>query len=170
MKEFGDLIPQYSADASARNNLALCSTYLRDMPRAVTEMRKVVAILPKRALYRENLALYAAYSGDVKTPAEEARAFEEPGMFALLAVAFSQLLQGQLPEATATYQSLAKIDERVLPTRRRASATSRFTRGACRMRSPSSRRAPRPIWRPTIPTAPRTNLPRWRTARSCEGR
>jgi tetratricopeptide (TPR) repeat protein len=81
------------------------------MPRAVTEMRKVVRILPKRALYRENLALYAAYSGDVTTPDEEARAFEEPGMFALLAVAFSQLLQGQLPQATATYQSLAKIDE-----------------------------------------------------------
>ena len=111
VKEFGDLIAKYSADASARNNLALCSTYLRDMPRAVAEMRKVVTILPKRALYRENLALYAAYSGDVKTPAEEASAFEEPGMFALLAVAFSQLLQGQVPEATATYQSLAKIDE-----------------------------------------------------------
>ena len=74
-------------------------------------MRKVVKILPKRALYRENLALYAAYSGDTKTPAEEASVFEQPGMFALLAVAFAQLLQGQLPEATATYQSLAKIDE-----------------------------------------------------------
>ena len=111
VKEFGDLIAKYSADASARNNLALCSTYLRDMPRAVEEMRKVVKILPKRALYRENLALYAAYSGDTKTPAEEASVFEQPGMFALIAVAFAQLLQGQLPEATATYQSLAKIDE-----------------------------------------------------------
>ena len=111
VKEFGDLITKYSADASARNNLALCSTYLRDMPRAVEEMRKVVKILPKRALYRENLALYAAYSGDTKTPDEEARVFEPPGMFALIAVAFAQLLQGQLPEATATYQRLAKIDE-----------------------------------------------------------
>ena len=111
VKEFGDLIAKYSADASARNNLALCSTYLRDMPRAVDEMRKVVSILPKRALYRENLALYAAYSGDVKTPDEEARVFEEPGMFALLAVAFAQLLQGQVAEATATYQGLSTIDE-----------------------------------------------------------
>ena len=32
VKEYGDLIAKYSADASARNNLALCSTYLRDMP------------------------------------------------------------------------------------------------------------------------------------------
>ncbi len=111
VKEFGDLIARYSADASARNNLALCSTYLRNMPRAVEEMRKVVEILPKRALYRENLALYAAYSGDVRTPEEEARAFQEPGLFALLAVAFSQLLQGQLPQATATYQSLTKFDD-----------------------------------------------------------
>ena len=111
VKEFGDLIARYSADASARNNLALCSTYLRNMPRAVDEMRKVVKILPKRALYRENLALYAAYSGDVRTPEEQAKEFKEPGLYALLAVAFAQLLQGQLPQATATYQSLAKIDE-----------------------------------------------------------
>jgi len=111
VKEFGDLIARYSADASARNNLALCSTYLRNMPRAVDEMRKVVKILPKRALYRENLALYAAYSGDVRTPEEEARTFKEPGLFALVAVAFSQMLQGQIPQATATYESLAKIDD-----------------------------------------------------------
>ncbi len=111
VKEFSDLIAKYSADASARNNLALCSTYLRNMPRAVEEMRKVVKILPKRALYRENLALYAAYSGDVRTPEQEAGEFKEPGLFALLAVAFSHLLQGHLPQATATYEGLSKFDE-----------------------------------------------------------
>ena len=64
VKEYGDLIARYSADAAARNNLALCLTHLRDMPRAVEEMRQVVKILPNRGLYRENLALYTAYSGD----------------------------------------------------------------------------------------------------------
>ena len=67
VKEFSDLIARYAADASARNNLALCLTYLRNMPQALAEMQQVVKILPRRALYRENLALYAAYSGDFET-------------------------------------------------------------------------------------------------------
>jgi eukaryotic-like serine/threonine-protein kinase len=110
VKEFGDLIKRYTADASARNNLALCSTYLRDMPRAVEEMRKVIAILPKRALYRENLALYAAYSGDSEVAAAEASS-TDPGLFALLAVAFSHLLKGELPAASDTYDGLARFNE-----------------------------------------------------------
>ena len=56
VKEYGDLIARYAADAPARNNLALCLTYLRELPRAVGEMQEVIKILPKRTLYRENLA------------------------------------------------------------------------------------------------------------------
>jgi serine/threonine protein kinase/tetratricopeptide (TPR) repeat protein len=110
VKEFGDLIARYAADASARNNLALCLTYLRNMPRALDEMRQVVKILPKRALYRENLALYADYSGDFQIAEQEVRAMQEPGLFGLLALTFSQLGQGQLPQATETLQALGKID------------------------------------------------------------
>ena len=32
VKEYGDLIARYAADVVAHNNLALCSTHLRDMP------------------------------------------------------------------------------------------------------------------------------------------
>ena len=73
VKEYGDLIARYAADVSARNGLALCSTYLRNMPKAVEEMRQVVKILPNRALYRVNLALYADYAGDFETGESEAR-------------------------------------------------------------------------------------------------
>jgi tetratricopeptide (TPR) repeat protein len=111
VKEYGDLIARYAADAAARNNLALCSTYLRNMPKAIDEMRQVVKILPKRALYRENLAQYADYGGDFQTAEQEVRAMQEPGTFGLLALAFSQLGQGQLPEAIETYERVAKIDE-----------------------------------------------------------
>jgi tetratricopeptide (TPR) repeat protein len=111
VKEFGDLIDRFAADASARNNLALCATYLRDMPRAVAEMRKVVAILPKRALYRENLVLYEAYSGDAEAAATEARAIADRGLYAELAIAFAQLLKGDLSAAAATYGGLARFDE-----------------------------------------------------------
>jgi eukaryotic-like serine/threonine-protein kinase len=111
VKEFGDLIARYSADAMARNNLAGCLSNLRDQPKAIEEMRQAVKILPKRNLYRENLALYAAYNSDFQTAEREARAIETPGLFGVLPLAFAQVLQGQMPQATETYQRLATIDE-----------------------------------------------------------
>src|SRR5262249_22454298 len=54
VKEYGSLVARYHADAAAHNNLALCSTRLRDMPQALNEMRQAVSILPNRALYRVN--------------------------------------------------------------------------------------------------------------------
>ena len=44
VKEYGELIARYAADVAAHNQLALCSTQLRDMPRALDEMRQVVEI------------------------------------------------------------------------------------------------------------------------------
>ena len=111
VKEFGDLIAKYSADAMARNNLAGCLSILRELPKAMEEMRQAVKILPKRNLYRENLALYAAYSTDFETAEREARAIESPGLFGVLPLAFAQVLQGQVPQATETYQGLAAIDD-----------------------------------------------------------
>ena len=110
VKEYGDLIARYSADAAARNNLALCQTYLRKMPEAVEEMRQVVKILPNRALYRENLALYANYSGDFHSAEQEVRAMPAPGLFGLIALAFAQMGQGQVAQAAQTYQSMGKVD------------------------------------------------------------
>jgi Flp pilus assembly protein TadD/predicted Ser/Thr protein kinase len=110
VKEYSDLIARYAADAPARNNLALCLTHLRQLPKAVNEMREVVRIVPKRALYRTNLALYAAYSSDFKSAEEEVRSMEDPELFSLLALAFSQVGQGQLAEAAKTYETIGKLD------------------------------------------------------------
>jgi len=110
VKEFGDLIARYSADASARNNLALCLTGQRNVARAVDEMRQVVQILPKRALYRENLALYSAYSGDAQAAEREARAITDPSVFGLLALADARLLRGDIAGATETYQTIGRMD------------------------------------------------------------
>jgi tetratricopeptide (TPR) repeat protein/tRNA A-37 threonylcarbamoyl transferase component Bud32 len=105
VKEYGDLIARYAADAAAHNNLALCLTYMRDMPRALTEMRQVVGILPKRALYRLNLALYAAYSSDFQTAEQEAAAAQELGSpLGFLAGAFAQLGQGRVPQTAVNYE------------------------------------------------------------------
>ena len=111
VKEYGDLIARYAADAPARNNLALCLTFLRDLPRAVTEMKQVLSILPNRALYRENLALYAAYSSDFRTAETVAREMKEPTAFGLEALAFSQLLQGQLRNVADTYEKMGKFNQ-----------------------------------------------------------
>ena len=72
VKEYGALVSRYKSDAAAHNNRALCLTRLREMPQALDEMREVVTILPNRALYRVNLALYAAYATDFATAQTEA--------------------------------------------------------------------------------------------------
>jgi eukaryotic-like serine/threonine-protein kinase len=110
VREYGGLIARYSADAPARNNLALCLTHLRQMPRAVEEMRQVVKMLPKRALYRQNLALYAAYSGDFRSAEEEVGRMDDPELFGRLALALAQLGQDRLDEAARTYAAIGKLD------------------------------------------------------------
>jgi serine/threonine protein kinase/Flp pilus assembly protein TadD len=110
VKEYGDLTARYAGDASARNNLALCLSHLRKNSEAADQMRQVVEILPNRPLYRENLALYAAYGGDFQGAENEVRELRQPSWLGVLALAFAQLGQGQLPQATATYEQLGKID------------------------------------------------------------
>lgn len=110
VKEYGDLIGRYTADVVARNQVALCASKLRDLRRAQDEMRRVVEILPKRVLFRDNLALYANYAGDFQTGEQQARAVSVPDVYAGLALAFAQMGQGQMLQAIGTYQKLAAIN------------------------------------------------------------
>jgi tetratricopeptide (TPR) repeat protein len=112
VKEYGDLIARYSADVVGHNQLALCLTQLRDLRRAVGEMRKVVDLLPRRVLFRDNLALYSNYAGDFVSGEREARTVlnQEPDVYATLALAFAQLGQGQLAAARATYDRLQTMN------------------------------------------------------------
>jgi tetratricopeptide (TPR) repeat protein len=111
VKEYGDLIAKYAADASARNNRGLCLSKLRDMPAAVAEMREAVKILPNRGLYRINLATYAAYGGDGPTAEEVARNAMELSPWAPQALALALTLRGQIPQAAESYQQLAKSEQ-----------------------------------------------------------
>ena len=111
VKEYRDLVARFAADVYARNRLVLCSAQLRDMRSAVVEMREVVKIVPKRAIFRVNLALHESYAGDFQTGEREARTAQELGSpLGLLPLAFAQLGQNQLPQANETYQALAKAD------------------------------------------------------------
>jgi eukaryotic-like serine/threonine-protein kinase len=106
VKEYGDLIGRYAADVAAHNQIALCSTYLRDWPRAIDEMRRLVKILPQTTLFRNNLAVYQAYLGSFDAAEQEARAIANPGVNSFVALAFGQLGQGRVTPAIETYQKL----------------------------------------------------------------
>src|SRR5262249_19513657 len=106
VKEYGELLARYAADVVAHNQRALCSTQLRNIQTAVDEMRGVVNLLPNRAVFRENLSLYANYAGDFTTGEKEARAVKEADAYSTLSVAFSKLGQGRISEAIATYEKL----------------------------------------------------------------
>jgi tetratricopeptide (TPR) repeat protein/predicted Ser/Thr protein kinase len=111
VEEYGSLISRFPSDAAAHNNLALCWTQLRNIPRALEQVRQAAAILSKRPLYRFNISVYASYGSDFQTGEREARALLEldpsypTGPNAL---AFAQLGQGQLAQAAETYQKLEK--------------------------------------------------------------
>lgn len=110
--EYGTLLQRYPSDTGAYNNIAICSTYLRNMPKALEEVRHAVTILPKRATYHVNLAFYSAYAGDFQTAAKEAAAtlqLNPSYPSGLQAQAFASLGMDQPNDAREAYQKLEKI-------------------------------------------------------------
>jgi tetratricopeptide (TPR) repeat protein len=111
--EYDTLLAKYPSDTGAYNNVANCLTQLRNMPKALEEIRRAVAILPKRATYRVNLALYSAYGDDFQTAATEARTTQQLNpnyVYGYLAEAFADLGQEQISPATAVYQKIASMN------------------------------------------------------------
>jgi tetratricopeptide (TPR) repeat protein len=106
VKEYGDLLTRYAGDPVAHNQLALCSSQLRNLRRAQDEMREVVKILPKRVLFRDNLALYSSYASDFPGAEREAQAIQEPDPYSILSLAFAQLGQGRVADTIETYRRL----------------------------------------------------------------
>jgi eukaryotic-like serine/threonine-protein kinase len=110
VQQYNDLLARYASDAAARNNLALCSTKLRDMKRAREEMQNVVQLLPKRSLYRVNASLYSAYSGDFATAEQEAQVAQDLGdPWAKQALALAKQGRGDLESAAAAYRALGSV-------------------------------------------------------------
>ncbi len=108
---YTDLIARFDGDVLAHNNLALCSSLIRNMPKAVSEMRRAVAILPKRPFFRINLALYASYGGDFQAGEQEALAAQKlASPLSLLALAFAQAGQERLADAAENYRNLGKVE------------------------------------------------------------
>jgi serine/threonine protein kinase/Tfp pilus assembly protein PilF len=112
VEEYGELVKQYPADNVGQANLSGCFVELRNFPKAVEAARQAVQIAPQGALQRLNLSFNSSYAGDFKTGEQEARTALglNRSSRAYLALAESQLGQGQLNQATETYHQLEKID------------------------------------------------------------
>jgi serine/threonine protein kinase/Flp pilus assembly protein TadD len=110
VKEFSALVARYPAAPGAHNNLAGCLANVRQLPKAVDEMRRAVAILPNRLMFRTNLAIFAIYATDFQTAEGELRSIQQPDVVAQTALALAQLGQGQVAQAKETYQKLVGTD------------------------------------------------------------
>jgi serine/threonine protein kinase len=111
IKEYTDMIARFERDTPAQNNLAICSLWARDVPKAATVMSRVVEILPKRSLYRTNHSTFAAYGSDFQTAEQEAqKAHEMKSRWGWFVLAFAHLGQGRLTQAAEAYQELHKVD------------------------------------------------------------
>ena len=112
VQEYGELIKKYAADVAAHNQRALCSTHLRELKTARDEMREVVAIVPKGAIFRVNLGLYAAYAGDFQTGEQEGRtAIDLGSAWGWQVLALAQTGLGKLTDAEASYKRLGEAPE-----------------------------------------------------------
>ena len=110
VEEYSELVKHYPADLAGHANLAGCLNYLRNVSQAIEEQRKAVEISPKSAGLRLYLSFYSSYGGDFQGAEREARAALalNPAPDGYLALAESQLGQGQLAQAAESYDKLQK--------------------------------------------------------------
>jgi eukaryotic-like serine/threonine-protein kinase len=112
VEEYSALVSRYASDVAAHNNLSFCYSLLRNIPKAIEETRLATEILPKKAVYRFNLAMYRTLAGDFQTAEKDVRAAQqlnpkyEKGY---LTLAYTRLGQGELAQAAEIYQNLEKI-------------------------------------------------------------
>ena len=110
--EYSALVSRYAADAAAHNNIAVCASQLRQLPKAIEEIGRALAVLPKSVRQRSNLAEYLAYNSDFQAAEREALEVQKldptfPKSF--ISLAFARLGQGRVSEAIQTYQALQKV-------------------------------------------------------------
>jgi tetratricopeptide (TPR) repeat protein len=114
VEEYTDLIKNFPVDNFGHSNLAGCYARMLDMPKAMEAARQGLEIAPNNVLARMNFALYACYASDFKScesGAKEALKLNPKYEEGFLVLAYSQLGQGLLPQASDAYQKLEKLSE-----------------------------------------------------------
>jgi tetratricopeptide (TPR) repeat protein len=113
--EFNTLLEQFPADNVGHANLAICYLYLRNLPRAVEEGRKAIAIYPKNANQRNNLASYLLYAGmfdEASREADEVLKVNDKFERAFVVKALAAMASGKPEQATAFYEQAGKAGKR----------------------------------------------------------
>ena len=108
-KEYAELLALYPADTVGHIQRSVCLAAMKNMRESMNEARQAVDMLPNHVGYRTNLALVTNFAGDFEAAEKEVQAIPRPDARALIALAYSQLGRGLLPEATATYQQIASM-------------------------------------------------------------
>ena len=106
---FTRLVTEFPADNQGYANLALAHVYVRNIPKAMEVGKQATDRNPKSLLQRTNYATYAMYAGEFDTAIAEAStvlADNKNYEFARLTLALSQLAQGKVDQARASYAAL----------------------------------------------------------------
>lgn len=112
VEENSELVQEYPADDIGQTNLAACYARLLNMPKAMKVAEQDVLISPKDVISRMDYALYSCYASDFEAcerGGREALQLNPKYEEAFLVLAYAQLGQGQLVEASETYQKLEKV-------------------------------------------------------------
>jgi serine/threonine protein kinase/tetratricopeptide (TPR) repeat protein len=111
-EEHSLLIEKFKADIIGRNQLALCASNLREWKLARETMQGVVDILPERATFRDNLALYSNYDSEFTKGELEAREVIKRApkdAYAWYALGFAQMGQGLIAPAIESFTNMAPL-------------------------------------------------------------
>jgi tetratricopeptide (TPR) repeat protein len=109
--EYGALLEKYPSDSGSYTNISVCLLHLHNVPKALEQARRAVEILPKRAIYRANLAMNLAFSGDAQAAAKEAAEALKLGYTnGYLHLAYAGLLQEDPAQAADAYQKFEKVN------------------------------------------------------------
>jgi tetratricopeptide (TPR) repeat protein/predicted Ser/Thr protein kinase len=109
--EYSQLLARYPSDVAAHNNLGICYTYLRNIPKALDEMARAGQLLPKRSAYQFNHALYRVYAGDFQDAQREIQAALQLNPTfprGNITLAYVALGENELDKAEAAYRELDK--------------------------------------------------------------
>lgn len=112
VQEYQQLVARFPADRVGQNNLATCYTNLHNAPQALQAARKAVALVPRGAGQRLNLAFISAFAGDFtesERDAHAALAINPKAAQGFLTLAEAELGEGQLDQAAASYSKLGSF-------------------------------------------------------------
>ena len=109
VETYETLVRLFPADDVGHGNLALAYLLVGNVPRAVEQVRRALAIYPRNALQRYNYVMYSMYAGDFATAiAEATKLLEENPSFEvpLLPLALSRIVQGDVDGGNDAYSKL----------------------------------------------------------------